>query len=146
MDSLVKKLKLLKSLVTKWERKKKSKAREEFIMIEFDLDNFYTNYPGGLEKEIDKVIVLELERRKLVLLRQEEETWRQKRRINWLASGDRNTKNFHAYANSKKQKNIIWEINKEDGSVISSNQDLQVEVVGYFQTIYKAQPNICIFD
>jgi hypothetical protein len=42
--------------------------------------------------------------------------------------------------------NTIWEINKEDGSVISSNQDLQVEVVGYFQNIYKAQPNLCISD
>jgi hypothetical protein len=80
------------------------------------------------------------------LLRQEEETWRQKSRINWLAVGDRNTKFFHAYANSRKQINTIWEISKDDGTVISSNQDIQMEVVGYFQNIYKAQSNINISD
>jgi hypothetical protein len=79
-------------------------------------------------------------------LRQEEETWRQKSRINWLAAGDRNTKFFHAYATSRKQNNTIWEIRKEDGTVITSNQDLQLEVVEYFQNIYKAQSNLCITD
>jgi hypothetical protein len=81
MDSLVK---LLKSLVTKWERKKKNETREELIKLELDLDNFYANYPGGFERGIDKVIVLELEKKKLLLLRQEEEAWRQKSIIDWL--------------------------------------------------------------
>jgi len=30
--------------------------------------------------------------------------------------------------------------------MITSNQDLQKEVVGYFQNIYKAQPNLYISD
>jgi hypothetical protein len=69
MDSLVKKLKLLKSLVTKWERKKKYEVREELIKLELDLDNYYTKYPGEFEKEVDKFTVLEMEKAKLVLLR-----------------------------------------------------------------------------
>ena len=36
----------------------------------------------AIEKEKEKVLVLEKEKRKLELLKQEEETWRQKSRIN----------------------------------------------------------------
>jgi hypothetical protein len=59
MDSLTKKLKILKGLVIKWERKKKIAARGELIKIEEELGVLYTNNPGGFEKEEDKDIVIE---------------------------------------------------------------------------------------
>jgi len=55
-----------------------------------DLETLYINYPGGFEKEVDKVLVLEKERRKLVILKQDEEIRRQKNRLNWLALGNKN--------------------------------------------------------
>jgi len=66
------------------------------------LEELYVDNPGGFENDEDKEIVIGIEKRKLTLLRKEEETWRKKSRINWLAVGDRNTKFFHAYATSKK--------------------------------------------
>ena len=45
MDALVKKLKLLKSLVINWEGKKKLAAKEELAKIEMELDTLYTNSP-----------------------------------------------------------------------------------------------------
>jgi hypothetical protein len=80
------------------------------------------------------VLIVEKEQRKSILLRQEEDTWRQKSRINWLASGDRNTKFFHAFANARKQVNSIWGITKEDGNVITSEQGLQEEAVNFFRS------------
>jgi hypothetical protein len=81
MDPLVQKLKLLKSLVIGWERNKKRLAKEELIQIECDLDILYSDFPKGFQEE-DKLLVIEKEKRKVFLLKQEEETWRQKSRIN----------------------------------------------------------------
>ena len=58
MDPLVKKLKLLKSLVIRWERKKKIDAKEELVNLELDLDTLYTNFPGGFEED-RKLLVIE---------------------------------------------------------------------------------------
>ena len=61
-----------------------------------------------------------------------------------MASGDKNTRFFHAYANSRKQINSIWDITKEYGTVITSKQGLQKEAVEYFQHIFKARSNLTI--
>jgi len=82
-------------------------AKEELSQLEVDLDIFYTDFPGGFRKDVDKVLVLKKEKKKLELLKHGEETWRQKSRINLLASGDKNTKFFHAYENFRKQTNVI---------------------------------------
>jgi hypothetical protein len=63
-----------------------------------------------------------------------------------LAAGDRNTKFFHAYANSRKHINTIWDITKEDGTTITNNSDLQKEAGDYFQKLFKAQGNLVITD
>jgi hypothetical protein len=41
-----------------------------------DLEKLYSDFPRGFEKEGDKLMVHDKEKRKLELLRQEEETWR----------------------------------------------------------------------
>jgi hypothetical protein len=127
-----KKLKRLKSMVIVWERKKKDEDKKELVQLESDLDKLYTDFPGGFVEENDKLLVLAKEQRKRTLLKQEEETWRQKSRVNWLAAGDRNTKFFHAYANSRKQLNTIWDITKGDGTTITNSSDLQKEAGDIF--------------
>jgi hypothetical protein len=89
-------------------------------------------------------LVAEKERRKLELLKQEEETWRQKNRALWLAAGDRNTKFFHSFSNYRRQHNAIWDIRKEGGSVATSQKELEEEVVVFFRNNYKAQENLSI--
>jgi hypothetical protein len=146
MESLVKKLKRLKNLVIVWERKKKAEGKKELVQLDSELDELYSEFPGGFVEDKVKISVLDKEQRKMVLLKQEEETWRQKSRVNWLAAGDRNTKKFHAYASSRKQINTIWDITKGDGTIITNSSDLQKEAVDYFQDMFKAQDNLAITD
>lgn len=77
MDNLVSKLKYLKSLVIKWKKKnKKLKSKEELAQLEVDLDILYSTFPRGFEGEDERNLVAEKEKRKLDLLKQEEETRR----------------------------------------------------------------------
>jgi hypothetical protein len=50
MDSLVKKLKLLKSLVSRWERRKKVEAKAELVQLELDLEVLYSDFPGDFAR------------------------------------------------------------------------------------------------
>jgi hypothetical protein len=52
MDALVKKLKLLKSLVVKWERKKKLETKEELVKIEKDIDTCTLTIKGVLGRRL----------------------------------------------------------------------------------------------
>jgi hypothetical protein len=54
MDSLVKKIKLLKMLVIVWERKKKVADKAELVQLEFDLESLYSESPGGFVLEEEK--------------------------------------------------------------------------------------------
>jgi hypothetical protein len=89
--------------------------------LELQLEKLYSNFPRDFVEVKDKLLVLDKEQRKLVLLKQEEDTWRQKSRVNQLEVGDINTKFFHAYDNSRKKINTIWDITKEDGTINSKN-------------------------
>lgn len=50
--------------------------------------------------------------KKKIILRKEEEAWRQKSRAVWLAQGDANTIYFHQYPYYRKVTNAVWEIKK----------------------------------
>jgi hypothetical protein len=54
MDSLVQKLKLLKTMMINWEKNKNLKEKEELVKLEVELDISYSNQPGGFENEIEK--------------------------------------------------------------------------------------------
>jgi hypothetical protein len=90
-------------------------------------------------------LVAEKEKRKLDLLKKEEETRRQKIRVTWVASTERNTKFFHSYANYRRHENTIWKIRKEYGSFATSQKDLEHEVVLYFKIFLKIKRIFLLF-
>ena len=67
-----------------------------------------------------------------------EALWHLKIRVIFLASGDENTKFFHAYARGRKVQNTIWEMKDGAGEIVSSFEGLAKLGVEAFQSLFKA--------
>lgn len=62
----------------------------------------------------------------------------------WIKFGDNNTKLFHNCSNQRRRSNTIWEIQDEGGNIISTWNQLQLEVVEYFKVLYYARKGIYV--
>jgi len=70
----------------------------------------FKNCPSQIFTEDEKEQITFLVRRKEDLLRLEEEDWHLKSRAIWIRGGDRNTKIFHKFVESRRRTNTIWDI------------------------------------
>lgn len=89
----------LKSLAIRWARRKRKLVEDTLMNIKTELGNM--TGPDGLRflssDTKDKLILLEMEKAKL--LRKQEEEWRLKSKVIWLQAGDDNTKFFNNVPN-----------------------------------------------
>uniref|UniRef100_A0A803QG78 Reverse transcriptase domain-containing protein n=1 Tax=Cannabis sativa TaxID=3483 RepID=A0A803QG78_CANSA len=83
----------------------------------------------------------ELQRTEVILddlLEQEEIYWQQRSRVDWLNSGDRNTKFFHAKASARKSNNKIKSLLTEAGDRVHSKTAMAAAIHDYFASIFSA--------
>ncbi|KAL9671308.1 hypothetical protein QQ045_008876 [Rhodiola kirilowii] len=71
-------------------------------------------------------------------LAREETMWMQRSRALWMEHGDRNTKFFHAKANSRKKKNWISKLRDSQGNLCEGEESILGIVTGYFGNIYRS--------
>lgn len=77
----------------------------------------------------------------LTKLQEEEDLyWRQRAKVDWLKSGDRNTKFFHASANQKKKHNFIGNITYEMGQHWEEQEHVGEAFVHYFNNLLQRKP------
>lgn len=91
-------------------------------------------------------MVLRLRKKKHILLIKEkrwkeilvncEALWCLKSRDIWLASGDENTKCFHAYARGCKVQNTIWEMSDDRGDRVADFDGISSLGVNHFNNLF----------
>ena len=83
-----------------------------------------------------------------VLLDKEELWWKQRAKEEWLKFGDRNTKYYHACANSKRRQNYVGMIRDERGQEWDTAEGVTEAFVHYFTRLFSKGPegdlNPCI--
>jgi hypothetical protein len=100
---------------------------------------------GARKLEIDSLIKL-LEGKQNSLLLAEEELWRQRSRAIWIKSGDKNTKFFHHFANSRRNNKHLWEVIAEDGEVLTVQEDIKKEANKFFKSFFEEMGASAIND
>lgn len=72
----------------------------------------------------------------------EEIFWTQKVRVRWLKEGDRNTGFFHNSVNSRRRKNQINRMQREDGTWCFDMQEIGIEIESFYQQLFtSSSPN-----
>ena len=132
-------LKKIKGATKDWAKEKRARDEKEFLDVEYHLQSLMKYGDGGFSSKECKEVLLGLEKHRWVLLGEKEEMWRLKSRAIWLKGGDENTKFFQAYARGRRMGNTIWELRKEEGTVVSSFDGLSAMGVEHFQSLYCAQ-------
>ncbi|XP_060960773.1 uncharacterized protein LOC133031308 [Cannabis sativa] len=72
------------------------------------------------------------------LLVNEEQYWQQRSRVDWLQSGDRNTKFFHSKASARHSNNRIKALMDDHGHTVTTKDGISQLVTDYFQQLFTA--------
>ena len=76
--------------------------------------------------------------------REEEEYWKQRSRIQWLQSGDRNSSFFHAITRGRRQINAFSILEDEHGAIYETEEDIVATISKYYQSIFTTSGANCI--
>jgi hypothetical protein len=139
MNLIVLKLKKLKEVVVSWKKERRKLLQVEYINLEQMLDKIVQRFPSHIFPPEIKEEVLSLEKRKVELLKFEEESWRLKSRAIWLKSGDKNTKFFHKFVENRRNFNTIWDVMDDEGNFHQSQEGIKATTHNYFSSLYRAK-------
>lgn len=69
-------------------------------------------------------------------MEKDEVYWEQRTRVNWLKSGDKNTKFFHSYASQRRSSNSIKSLEGEDGRRMEYNVEMGEIATNFFKNLF----------
>lgn len=110
----------IRKVVKEWKFKKRKMNRTTLWEIQKELDSISGVLAAHLLTFKMRCRIKERQKKKLKILEQEEAFWRLKSRAIWVKEGDKNTKFFHKFASSRREKNSIWKISYGKGAFLYS--------------------------
>eukprot|EP00253_Pinus_taeda_P009535 PITA_09535 len=122
--TLREKLSVLRKVVNGWEVGNKKKEKMELQHIQQELDSILRAANASLLTFTMKSRIRVLEGNKFDILKKQEAFWWLKSRATWIRDGEKSTKLFHKFANSRRNKNAIWKIMNDKGDTFVSQQDI----------------------
>jgi hypothetical protein len=129
------KLKKVSSHLVRWDRSTFGHVHGELRRLKQELERQQSDphriSPTHVEIKI-KEKILELNHR-------EEIMWRQRSRILWLSSGDKNTIYFHIRASRRRRRNRITRLQKADGQVMENVQEMSDLTTSFYQELYTSE-------
>ncbi|PKU84578.1 integrator complex subunit 11 [Dendrobium catenatum] len=63
--------------------------------------------------------------------------WKQRSKCQWMEEGEKNTSYYNTYASAKKKSNRILQIAKEDGSLVSNQEEIHGIMESFFKQKWK---------
>ncbi|XP_073353532.1 uncharacterized protein [Aegilops tauschii subsp. strangulata] len=76
------------------------------------------------------------------LLHREEIMARQRSRSDWLRAGDRNTGFFQAQVKARRSRNRINTLEKADGTLCQTKEEIWEEIQGFYTSLYKTREEV----
>ena len=67
---------------------------------------------------------------------QEEKMWHQRSRVQWLQSGDQNTKFFHGVSTQRKRRNFIKGLRDENGTLQENEEVISGLLIEYYANLF----------
>jgi hypothetical protein len=142
--NLITKLAKLKLHTTIWLKEKKKSEQAAIIKIEKELHNLFRLQSQNFSNSDIHYRIRKLELTRQIYLREDEERWRLKSRMLWLAGGDKNTRFFHRFASARRAKKQIWDIAEVDGTTHHTQEGIKSAVVNHFKALFQitSVPNL----
>ncbi|OMO55679.1 reverse transcriptase [Corchorus capsularis] len=126
------KLKKCRELLKKWckEKDQNKQSKENIIKAISDLENVG-------DSVMDCEMIKDLENQLGKIWNHEEIYWHQRARINWIKSGDANTRFFHQSTLKRRQQNKVLRLKNGDNWV-EEEEDIMTQFTSYYDNLFKS--------
>ena len=116
--------------IAKWRKDNPPYGKEKINELQQALEEVQTDNSRSQED------ILEVSRKLQDAYKDEEEYWHQKSRNMWYASGDLNTKFYHALTRQRRVRNRIVGLHDVDGNWITEESGVEKVAINYFEDLF----------